>query len=214
MISVIKDVDLIEHVDKYDVILVGTNTYHVMGNGFQRKVRVNYPDTYTLNMRTKYGDINKLGMVVCTSGKPVFALCFITHGYNFRPDKNPDYLDYGALESCIKYVNKTQAGLNIATTMVGCSKFDGNGNKERVFDILSKNSDNINLFIYDYEQISRNIESVINYANIIQNEVYDRETKNRLINDIIENSRKQSTLTNPKKRMDGIKANVKAMLKK
>ncbi len=61
MIKIIKNVDLINDIDKYDVILVGTNTYHTMGNGFQKKIRFKCPESYKLNLTTKYGDKKKLG---------------------------------------------------------------------------------------------------------------------------------------------------------
>lgn len=214
MITIIENIDLINEIDKYDVILVGTNIYHVMGNGFQRKVRVKYPDTYKLNITTKYGDINKLSKRVSTTGKPIFSLCFIVSDYNSRPDLRPDYLNYEALEKCIKTANVEYSGLRVATTMIGCSKFDGNGNKERVMDILKNNSDRIDLFVYDYTQLKMEIEVVIKYLNIVKNESYDKEKKTQLINEIIEESNKSDSLGNPTTRLKRIKEEVKNLLNK
>lgn len=215
MLTLVKDIDLIEDVTKYDVILVGTNTYHTMGNGFQKKVRVNYPDTYKLNVSTKYGDKNKLGSRLTTSNSsPIFSLCFITHGYNFRPDINPDYLDYEALEKCIKSANSEFSGLNVATTIIGCSKFDGNGDREKVLDILNKNSNNINLYVYDYNQLETNVEYAIRYLNVVNNKSYNKQKKTELILEMIESDSKLETLENSKKRMKRIKSEVKALLNK
>lgn len=215
MLTLVENIDLIEDITKYDVILVGTNTYHAMGNGFQKKVRVNYPNTYKLNTSTKYGDINKLGTRVTTSdSSPIFSLCFITHGYNFRPDINPDYLDYEALEKCVKTANIEFSGLKVATTFIGCSKFDGNGDKEKVLDILNNNSNNINLYVYDYNQLETNVEHVIRYLNVVKNESYDKEKKTELILEMIESDSKLETLDNSIKRMKRIKSDVKALLNK
>lgn len=215
MLTLVKDIDLIEDVTKYDVILVGTNTYHTMGNGFQKKIRVNYPETYKLNLSTKYGDKNKLGSRLNTiNSNPIFSLCFITHGYNFRPDINPDYLDYEALEKCIKSANSEFSGLNVATTAIGCSKFDGNGDREKVLDILNKNSNNINLYIYDYNQLETNIEYAIRYLNVVNNKSYDKQKKTELILEMIESDSKLETLDNSIKRMKRIKSEVKALLNK
>jgi hypothetical protein len=41
MINIIKDVDLYEHVDEYDAVLIGTNTYCTMSQGIQLQVMLN-----------------------------------------------------------------------------------------------------------------------------------------------------------------------------
>ena len=93
MINIIKDVDLFEHVDEYEAVLIGTNTYCTMSQGIQLKVMLNYPYVYNKNLETKYGDPDKLGTIVqCEHEKdPKFCLCFICKG-NFRPDIQKDYL--------------------------------------------------------------------------------------------------------------------------
>lgn len=211
MIEIIKDIDLISDINKYDVILIGTNTYHTMGNGFQRKVRLKYPETYALNITTKYGDKKKIGTRITTKTSPKFSLCFITNGYNFRPDLNNVYLDYESLEKCIKTANIEFSGLNIATTFIGCSKYDGNGDKNKVLEILRSNSDRINLFIYDYEQLDRDAEVSIEYLSIVRNENYDRKTKYEMLKQIPDDN---STIENNEKRMKRIKNEIKDLLKK
>lgn len=159
MIEVIKDIDLYDNVDKYDAILIGTNINCSMSQGFQRKVMLNYPYVQEENMKTKYGDEKKLGTVLeCKEeGQPTFILLYIAKG-NTRPDVNKEYLSYEALEKCLKIVNVLYKGCNLASTFIGTSKFDGNGDKERVMEILSENADKVNLTIYDYEQLSRHDE--------------------------------------------------------
>lgn len=157
MIKIVKDIDLFNDIGKYDLILIGTNTSYYMRHGFQRKVMLNYPYVYDENLKTKYGDKEKLGtFVVCQKdNQPVFLLCFINDGLNTRTDLKKDYLSYESLEKCIKMINVLYKGKNIATTFIGCSRFDGNGDKDRVMKILENSSDNINLTVYDYEQKSR-----------------------------------------------------------
>ena len=156
MIEVIKDVDLYDDVDKYDAILIGTNINCSMSQGFQRKVMLNYPYVQEENMKTKYGDEKKLGTVLeCKKeGLPTFILLYIAKG-NTRPDINKEYLSYEALENCLKIINILYKGHNLASTFIGTSKFDGNGDNERVMKMISENTKNINLTIYDYEQLSR-----------------------------------------------------------
>jgi len=159
MLKIIEGVDLYEEIDKYDVILVGTNIYCSMSQGFQRKVMLNYPYVQDENMSTKYGDETKLGTILeCKKeGKPTFVLCYINKG-NFRPDLKKDYLSYESLENCLKLVNILYKGKKVACTMLGASKFDGNGDDERIFEIIAQNCQSLDLTIYDYIQLSRSEE--------------------------------------------------------
>ena len=157
MIEIVKDIDLFGEVDKYDVTLIGTNLYMSMGHGIQLDVMLNYPYVQEKNMLTKYGDNNKLGTILeCSSeNEPTFVLCYITKGYNFRPDIQKDYLEYDALEKCLMLANVMYAGKNVCSPMLGASRFDGLGDKERIMEIYHRSIKDFNLTIYDYEQKSR-----------------------------------------------------------
>lgn len=159
MYNIVKGRDLFDDIAIYDVILIGTNIYGNMSQGFQRKVMLNYPYVQDKNMKTKYGDESKLGTTLdCyQEGKKRFALLYINKG-NFRPDLQKDYLDYDALEKCLKLVNIIYKGKNVACTFLGTSKFDGNGNKDKVLELFSKYTSNYTLTVYDYEQLSRSEE--------------------------------------------------------
>ena len=157
MINIIKDVDIYDHFFFFFSILIGTNLYCTMSQGVQLKVMLNYPYAYNKNLETKYGDKDKLGTVLeCKSeGEPTFCLCFITKGYNFRPDLESDYLSYEALEKCLNLVNILYKGKNIACPLLGSSRFDGNGNKEKIYEIFNKTLKDVNVTIFDYFQKSR-----------------------------------------------------------
>lgn len=175
MIKVIKDVDLYNHVGEFDVVLVGTNNYCMMSQGIQLNIMLNYPYVYNKNLETKYGDPEKLGTVLeCTSeGEPTFCLCFICGG-NFRPDLQKDYLSYESLEKCLKLVNILYKGKNVATTLLGASRFDGNGDKEKILEIFNNCITDVNLTIYDYYQKSRSEQ-----LNEIRNKELEVREKDR-----------------------------------
>lgn len=157
MLTVIKDIDLYDHFDEYDVILIGTNLYCTMSQGIQLKVMLNYPYVFNKNLETKYGDREKLGTILeCKAdGEQTFCLCFITVGYNFRPDLESDYLSYEALESCLRLVNIKYKGKKVACPLLGSSRFDGNGDKDRIYEIFNKTMTDVDLTVYDYHQLSR-----------------------------------------------------------
>ena len=160
MINVIKDIDIYDHFNEYDVILIGTNLYCTMSQGVQLKVMLNYPYVYNKNLNTKYGDKSKLGTILeCKEeNEPTFCLCFITEGYNFRPDLQKDYLSYEALENTLKLVNIKYKGKKIACPLLGSSRFDGNGDRDRILEIFDKTMKDVELTIFDYFQKSRDEE--------------------------------------------------------
>ena len=153
MIDVKENIDLYEKIGDYDLIFVGTNINCNMAQGFQRKVMLNYPFVQEQNMLTRYGDLKKLGTIVeCKEeGSPTFVLMYITKG-NYRPDLQADFLSYEALDKCMALVNVLYKGRKAACTLLGGSRFDGNGDRDKILDILEKSSQNLSIDVYDYHQ--------------------------------------------------------------
>ena len=148
--------DLVNEVQKYDVILVGASIYNSQGNGFQKKLCRNFPEIDRINKQTNYGDVNKLGTCqIITSyvkdGFPIFVLCYINKG-RYRPDLYPDALCYDALESCLTLVDSHFKGKKIGMTLLGNSEFEGGGNAEKIYEIIGNFSENNEYYIYDYIQ--------------------------------------------------------------
>lgn len=153
MITIIKDKELINDIFQYDVILIGTSIMNSLGNGFQYQIKINFPFVEKINKETNYGDKRKLGTVKVVNSNPIFCLLYINSGRR-RPDINPEYLDYDALENCIKLINENFQGKKIASTIIGLDKFEGDGDRHKILDIIQNNSTNIDLYLYDYQQIS------------------------------------------------------------
>ena len=217
MVNVIKNIDLFDDIQKYDIILVGANTYHTMGNGFNRKIRVHYPSVYDADMETKYADKNKLGdviSVVCDN--KIFVICYIAHGYNFRPDLKPDFLNYDALKDCIKKINIEYKGKKIASTILGHSKFEGNGDKNRIIEIIKNYSLDIDLTLYDYFQMRVPHEKAMKYGEIMNNENYTEEEKREIILNIKKyNEENTKTFkTNVRSRTLSIKEELNTVIRK
>lgn len=153
MISVIEGKPLIDNISDYDVILVGTNCYQVMRNGFQYDIAKKFPYVKEMNNSTKYGDPSKVGTILECNGTPLVTLIYITFGYNFKGN-DKEYLDYNALEQCLKLCGILYNGKKVATTMLGCTFYDGNGQKDKVLDIMERTMKNVSLDVYDYKQLS------------------------------------------------------------
>ncbi|MDE5889303.1 MAG: hypothetical protein K2H20_04715, partial [Bacilli bacterium] len=151
MINVIKDKDLIWEVEKYDVILIGTSIYCALGNGFQFKIKNKYPILQVENDKTPYGDNRKLGKrLTIKNHKPILSLMYVCD----RGLHNKSLINYDALENCLRTANAEFNGLKVASTIIGCSRFDGNGDKDKCFRLIEECTPNLNITLYDYEQLT------------------------------------------------------------
>lgn len=156
------DVDI----TSYDIVFVGTNINCSLANGFQHDMKMVYPILQKINMDTQYGDPKKLGEIIETRvGEQLVILGFITRG-NFRPDLKSDTLDYSALERCLRLIDIKYKGKSLITSLVGCSKFDGNGDRDKVMELITKSTPNLNVTLLDYTQKSYN-EILLGYVKHI-----------------------------------------------
>lgn len=157
MIKIIENEDILPHVKEFDIVIIGTNTYCTLGNGVQRDISLNYPYADVDNKKTKYGDVSKLGTILTSEreGEPTISLFYIVKGYVKRKDPNEDWLDYDALEKCLKLANILYKGKNVACPMLGCSRWDGNGDKTKVMELITNNITSFDLTVFDYFQKSR-----------------------------------------------------------
>ena len=181
MIKTIKNINLITVTDNYDVILVGTNIYGKLSNGWQLDVKYKYPLLHKANLETRYGDVEKIGKFITVKDyeKPVICLLYINKSFNFRPDLNTEFIDYKALEECLYRINIEHRGKKIACPLLGSSQFDGNGNKEKLIDIFTRTCTDVDLDLYDYEQVSRNDKKLNDIKEIMEAKTLSKITKDR-----------------------------------
>lgn len=152
--NVIKDKDLIWDTDNYDVILVGTSIYNMLTQGFQAKMALKYPHIVEVNDSTTYADTRKYGKCMIIDGKPKIILMYMSAFQNSLYD----VVNYEALEQCLETVNNECKGLKVASTIIGASRFDGGGDKERCLRLMLDKLKDIDLTIYDYEQVEKRYE--------------------------------------------------------
>jgi hypothetical protein len=150
-INIIYDKPLIEEILNYDIIIVGTGIHNALGNGFQYDIKINFPNVEDAVKKTSYADARKLGTVTVIPGSPTFCVGFIHKG-GFRKDLNPVFLSYESLKEVLQLIDENFDNKRIATSMIGCSLYDGNGDKEKVLQMFNELSSKNEYYIYDYEQ--------------------------------------------------------------
>ena len=166
-VKIVENIDLIYDVKKYDLILVGTSIMNTLGNGFQYKVALNFPQVFDASKTgSKYGDINKLGKVDVVETEPAFALCYITKG-RYTPKNNSDALNYEALEKCLNIIKKHYSDKKIACTVLGNSPFEGGGDKSRIIEIFERVLGGVDITLYDYTQINIRDEKREHWKKVI-----------------------------------------------
>lgn len=186
---IVKDKDLIYETDNYDVILIGTSIYCCLDGGFQSKMKYKYKYLEPENDKTPYADTRKLGkrLTLSRENDPIISLMYIC-GY---PMSHKTSIDYDALEKCLIAANAEFRGKKIAMTIPGCTKFDGNGDREKCLDILNKCMSDADVTVYDYQQKGRQ-EEIFDYIKYIDTFYKtDREKYKKLKSEFTENLKKQ-----------------------
>ncbi len=153
-VTLISDKEAIYETDNYDVVLVGVSTHNTLMGNFQGKIGVKYPKVKEAYYSTSYGDLRKLGKRLTIEdlgeGKPIISLMFVCT----YPSRKKYFIDYDALERCLRTANAEFKGKKVLTTIVGSTKFDGKGDREKCLELLNDCCTDIDLFVYDYKQIS------------------------------------------------------------
>lgn len=145
--------DAINEVEKYDVVMIATTTYSMLHGGFAMKMKNKFPIIQEINDRQPYADQRRLGKRLTLKIKDnglLVSLLYCTH----YPNSTRDYLDYEALEKCLITANKEFKGKKVMCDFLGATRFNGNGDKERCRSIIEKTITDIDLTVYDYEQLS------------------------------------------------------------
>lgn len=153
-VNLIEGKDPIWETDKYDVVLAGISTYHKMTNGYLSKLRFKYPDTEEADKNTPYGDKRKMGTAITVGKDPVIYLMYVS-GY---PYGDRDSFDYDALRMCLSLAAARFKGKKIMSTIHGCTGMDGNADHDRVMAIMLEVFSDIDIDVYDYEFVDRNVE--------------------------------------------------------
>ena len=61
-------------------------------------------------------------------------------------------MDYNSLKEVLNLIESNFKDKCIGTTLLGCSKYDGNGDRNAVLDLFNEIAIKNKYFIYDYEQ--------------------------------------------------------------
>ena len=158
-VTIVKDRFLIEDIKKYTIVLVPMSANNSMNSGFAYEIGLNFPPIREKVQTTPYGDRRKFGTVsVFKDDGITFCICFMHTG---GQSKQAEYVKYDSLADCLDLININFKGKTVASPILGSTKYDGRGDKEKIINIFKEHCTDIDLILYDYEE--RNFMDEIYY---------------------------------------------------
>lgn len=158
-VTIVKDKFLIEDIKKYTIVLVPMSANNSMNSGFAYEIGLNFPPIREKVQTTPYGDRRKFGTVsVFKDDGITFCICFMHTG---GQSKQVEYVKYDSLADCLDLININFKGKTVASPILGSTKYDGRGDKEKIINMFKEHCTDIDLILYDYEE--RNFMDEIYY---------------------------------------------------
>ena len=158
-VTIVKDKFLIEDIKKYTIVLVPMSANNSMNSGFAYEIGLNFPPIREKVQTTPYGDRRKFGTVSVFKDEGItFCICFMHTG---GQSKQAEYVKYDSLADCLDLIDINFKGKTVASPILGSTKYDGRGDKEKIINIFKEHCTDIDLILYDYEE--RNFMDEIYY---------------------------------------------------
>ena len=158
-VTIVKDKFLIEDIKKYTIVLVPMSANNSMNSGFAYEIGLNFPPIREKVQTTPYGDRRKFGTVSVFKDEGItFCICFMHTG---GQSKQAEYVKYDSLADCLDLININFKGKTVASPILGSTKYDGRGDKEKIINIFKEHCTDIDVILYDYEE--RNFMDEIYY---------------------------------------------------
>ena len=158
-VTIVKDTFLIEDIKKYTIVLVPMSANNSLNSGFAYEIGLNFPPIREKVQTTPYGDRRKFGTVSVFKDEGItFCICFMHTG---GQSKQAEYVKYDSLADCLDLININFKGKTVASPILGSTKYDGRGDKEKIINIFKEHCTDIDLILYDYEE--RNFMDEIYY---------------------------------------------------
>lgn len=197
MVTIIKDKEAIYDTEQYDVVLMGLSTHNMFMGNFQGKMAVKYPIVEKVNDSTPYGDIKKLGKCITIHDNvPIISLMYICT----YPSRKDNFIDYEGLRKCLETANNDFKGKKVMTTLLGSTKFDGKGDREKCLKIIEETTKDLDLYIYDFEQITikEEMKRQNRYFAKIKEQVKGNKEQLEKVKQMMEEMRKRTFLPTDK----------------
>jgi hypothetical protein len=151
MIKIIEKERLIDNIFDYDIVLVPMSNNNSMQHGFKHEVAINFPSVRYEANKTAYGDMRKFGTIDTFESNHIqFCLCYMYTTPCYKQGGS-DHVRYDDLRKCLYEVAERYNGYRIGMPVIGSSKYDGNGDRKRIFEIINETLSKLDVTVFDYD---------------------------------------------------------------
>ena len=115
--------ELLPKIKDYDVVLFGMGINNSFAKGLLEEIALNFPKVKEEeNSLSAYGDRTKYGKIFTVNVDGIiFCACYMNDGGYNKKRKGSDYVDYDALQSCLRNVKKRYCSKRICAPIIGNS---------------------------------------------------------------------------------------------
>jgi O-acetyl-ADP-ribose deacetylase (regulator of RNase III) len=114
---------------QFDVIAHGCNCMHVMAGGLAAQIRRHFPEAYTADLATPYGDPAKLGTCSFAEVETSKGVLTVVNAYTqLRPSTGAPGVvdvDYDAVRGCMAWLKSASSGRRIGLPQIGAGLAGG-----------------------------------------------------------------------------------------
>ena len=138
---------------KFDVIVHGANCFCTFGAGIAKQISKHFPQAYEADLKTKRGDINKLGTIsvgeynISLDQKLYIVNAYTQYKYGGQSHGVID-VDYNAVGSCFREIKKRFTGKKIAFPKIGAGL--AGGEWEIITKIINTELEGENFTLVEY----------------------------------------------------------------
>jgi len=114
---------------KFDIIMHGCNCFCTMGSGIAKQIKEQFPEAYEADLKTKKGNILKLGNFTIAEVKREYTFKIINCYIQYRYGREQVQVDYEALTLCMRKINSLYSNKRIGLPLIGAGLAGGDWNK-------------------------------------------------------------------------------------
>ena len=131
--------------NKYDAIIHGCNCFNTMGAGLAKSIKLKFPNAYYEDLKTKKGDIKKLGTYTSVITKyGIIINAYTQYSYSYKKTT----CDYEAIRNVFISLNKDFKGKFIGIPKIGSGLAGGDWLK--IYNIINEVTPDLNIEVVEF----------------------------------------------------------------
>jgi len=135
--------NLLDQTSNLDLIGHGCNCFLSMGAGIAKEVRLRFKDAHLADLKTAYGDRNKLGNYTFAQFDGFKILNLYTQ---YKYTRHEVDVDIDAIEQVFSLLNEEYGGMSLGIPLIGAGL--AGGDWEEISEIIEDQTPDLDVFVY------------------------------------------------------------------